>query len=238
MRFNYHPFAVQAHFDFSLVLTFALPKQELSALISSQLQLDTQKELGFVAVAIVKTKNLRPKDAPQWLGQDFILAGYRIFVKYINKDGKKRRGLYILKSQTDSGRMKYFGNLFTQYKYEKQTFAFTCNDVDAHVTSSEGLEIRATKHHPERILENSPFHTLKEARRYAGPMPYTFSFDDKNNRIITVKGLRATWDPVPVNIKGYKIPFLDRFDSEPILANAFITEKIDYEWTSGEIEQY
>ncbi len=93
-----HPFAVEAFFDYSFVLTYAFQKKDLQPLI-----LDTYLDRwAFVAVALVQTKALRPKDFPAFLGNDFFLMGYRIFVRYITPTGKRLRGLYILKSETDS----------------------------------------------------------------------------------------------------------------------------------------
>ncbi len=56
-----HPFAVETSFESSLVLTYAVPKDELKNLIPECLELDTfNDQWGFVAVALVDTKNLRP----------------------------------------------------------------------------------------------------------------------------------------------------------------------------------
>lgn len=57
-----HPFAVEAHFDSSLVLTFAVPKEQLQNLIPECLELDTfQDKWAFIAIAMVQTSDLRPK---------------------------------------------------------------------------------------------------------------------------------------------------------------------------------
>ncbi|RYY82182.1 MAG: hypothetical protein EOO15_23425, partial [Chitinophagaceae bacterium] len=78
-----HPFAVSAHFDQSLVLTFAAPKERLQHLLPECLTLDTfQDKYAFLAVALVQTRNLRPKGFPEFMGNDFFLAGYRLFVRY------------------------------------------------------------------------------------------------------------------------------------------------------------
>src|SRR5690242_11409164 len=100
--FKNHPFSVKAFFERSIVLTFAVPRDELKDLIPECLQLDTfNDQWAFIAVAFVQTKNLRPGGFPEFLGNDFFLSGFRIFVKYINNKGKRLRGLYILKSETD-----------------------------------------------------------------------------------------------------------------------------------------
>ena len=93
-----HPFAVSAYFERSTVLTFAVPKNQLLPFIPECLELDTfQDEWAFVAVAMVQTKSLRPKGTPKFLGNDFFLIGYRIFVRYTTSYNKRLRGLYIIK---------------------------------------------------------------------------------------------------------------------------------------------
>jgi uncharacterized protein YqjF (DUF2071 family) len=103
-----HPFAVEAFFESSLVFTFAIPKEQIKQLIPECLELDTfNDKWAFIAVAMVQTKELRPKGFPKLLGNDFFLIGYRVFVRYTNKAGKRLRGLYILKSETDKRKMEF-----------------------------------------------------------------------------------------------------------------------------------
>ena len=102
-----HPFAVEAFFEKSIVVTYAVPKEQLIRLIPECLELDTfQDKWAFLAVALVQTKDLRPKGFPRFLGNDFFLIGYRIFVRYKTNKGKNIRGLYILKSETDNKKME------------------------------------------------------------------------------------------------------------------------------------
>ncbi|MFZ9956915.1 MAG: DUF2071 domain-containing protein, partial [Flavobacteriales bacterium] len=103
-----HPFAVEAHFDSSLVFTFAVEKEELQKFIPECLALDTfQDKWAFIAIAMVQTKDLRPKGFPKLLGNDFFLIGYRVYVRYTTNAGKNLRGLYILKSETDQMKMQF-----------------------------------------------------------------------------------------------------------------------------------
>ena len=92
-----HPFAVEAFFESSLVLTFAIPKSQVQDLIPECLELDTfNDKWAFIAVAMVQTKALRPKGFPKIVGNDFFLIGYRVFVRFTTHAGKSLRGLYIL----------------------------------------------------------------------------------------------------------------------------------------------
>ena len=235
-----HPFAVEAYFESSLVLTFAVPKEELQSLIPECLHLDTfQDKWAFVAVAMVQTKGLRPKGFPKFMGNNFFLIGYRVFVRYTNNEGKNLRGLYILKSETDQMKMQFFGNLFTHYDY-------TTTDIH-QIQQQNTKEIYSTKSKfkitldksetPVSLPEDSPFTDWKEARRYAGPLPFTFTYNKKTKEVLIIEGVRQNWTPSPVKIIDYHFEFLNTLKLEkPLLANAFIIKNIPYYWKKGKKE--
>ena len=63
--------------------TFGFPKEQVQHLIPPCLQLDTFKDTwAFIAVAMVQTNGLRPKGFPEFMGNDFFLIGYRVFVRF------------------------------------------------------------------------------------------------------------------------------------------------------------
>src|SRR5947199_5071638 len=95
-----HPIPISAFFRRSLVLTYALPRATLQPLLPPGLQLDTFGDLGFVAIAMVQTENLRPSFLPAAVGKDFFLIGYRVFTRFQTSDGRRLRGLRILRSDT------------------------------------------------------------------------------------------------------------------------------------------
>jgi hypothetical protein len=238
-----HPFAVEAFFKSSLVLTFAIPKEQVQRLIPECLQLDTFKDKwAFVAVAMVQTKGLRPKGFPRFFGNDFFLIGYRVFVRFTNKAGKSLRGLYILKSETDREKMTFFGNIFTHYNY-------STTDI-THVINNARLEINSIKSGFKLEIENpvsenislpvaSPFSNWKEARRFAGPLPFTFTYNPVSKKVLVIEGVRENWTPAPLKVCSYRFSFLDSMNLTGVrLANAFIIENIPYYWKKGKTEQW
>src|SRR5688572_15112881 len=103
-----HPFAVDAFFRRSLVLTYAVPRAALLELVGPGLELDTYDDWGFLAIAMVQTEGLRPRGFPRWLGRDFFLSGYRIFTRFARPGHPTLRGLRILRSDTDRAMMVRF----------------------------------------------------------------------------------------------------------------------------------
>src|SRR6267378_2943496 len=100
-----HPFPVAAWFERVAAVSFAFPEAVLRPLVPSALEIDAYEGLGFVTVALVWTRRLRPAGFPAFLGQDFFLAGYRVFTRLRGESGRRLRGLNILRSETDQSRM-------------------------------------------------------------------------------------------------------------------------------------
>lgn len=70
------------------MLAYALPAEVLKPLLAPGLKLDTYGDLGFLAIALVETRALRPAFLPEALGLNFFLAGYRIFTRYQTPSGR------------------------------------------------------------------------------------------------------------------------------------------------------
>jgi hypothetical protein len=237
-----HPFAVEAHFESSLVLTFALPKERLLSFVPTCLELDTfQEKYAFLAVAMVQTKDLRPKGFPKFFGSDFFLIGYRIFVRFTDASGKRLRGLYILRSETDSKRMEFFGNIFTHYSYSTtDIYKRTNGNFRTIGSQNSGFEVVIEQADGEiRLPENSPFTTWQEARKFAGPLPNTFSCDENAGTVLIIEGVRQNWKPEPVKVKDHGFDFLRELGiDDAVLANAFEITNVPYHWKKGRIEKW
>jgi Uncharacterized conserved protein (COG2071) len=206
------------------------------------LTLDTLGDFGFLAVALVETRNLRPTFWPSKMGMDFCLSGYRIFTRYKTPAGRNLRGLRILRSDTDRRSMQFLGNLLTHYHYEHSTFRVqsTGQRYEARVSTPDG---RADLHVVANLSEEaslppagSPFSNLQEARKFAGPLPFTFDYEKQTHSMIRVEGVRQRWNPRPVSVEVHQNAFLEQ---EPfrragaMLANAFYLEDVAYSWKPG-----
>lgn len=237
-----HPFAVETHFGCSLVITYAVKKEELKDKIPECLSLETfNDEWAFIALALVSTKNLRPKGFPKFMGNDFCLIGYRVFVQYVNSAGKRLRGLYILKSETNKKKMALFGNIFTHYKYTNTDIRFidSRSSIKVHSEKSK-IDIHVEQNDVDIALPtSSPFLDWKSARRFAGPLPFTFTYNQKKKEILIIEGVRTNWIPNPVEIIRSRSSFIDELNLKSVvLANAFVVRDVPYFWKKGRLEQW
>ncbi|MFB7944749.1 DUF2071 domain-containing protein [Kitasatospora phosalacinea] len=243
-----HPVPVRTRFAHSLVLTYALPPRVLEPLLPPGLTLDTYTdpsgtEHGFVAAALVDTRGLRPAFLPAALGADLVLTGYRIFTRFPTPGGRAMRGLKILRSDTDSRALALGGNLFTRYHYRLARIGSRVvgDTLEFRVLSRDGradLHVRADlASTPAGLPGGSPFACAKDARRFAGPLPYTFEHEPQTGSVIVVKATRAHWEPTPVAVELPTPPtFFDHgpfAGTTPVLANAFHVADLDYGWEAG-----
>ena len=236
-----HPIPVSAYFRHSLVLTYAFPPHILAPLLPGGLVPDTFRGYAFLAIALVQTQDLRPSFLPAGTGHDFFLSGYRIFAR-LRSGTMSRRGLKILRSDTDRRLMVCAGNLLTHYNYRLCRARLEEQSGEIRWTiqtprSEADLEVVARlESEPAPLPGGSPFDNLAEARRFAGPLPYTFDYEQETGSIIAIRAVRQHWDPRPVAVEVRRNTFLEREPFSrvaPILANAFHVESVPYQWLRG-----
>ena len=84
------------------------------------------------------------------------------------------------------------------------------------------------------LPKNSPFTTWKEARRFAGPLPFTFTYNKPKKEVLIIEGVRTNWQPTPIKVLNHSISFINSLNLEgAVLANAFKVEQIPYSWKKG-----
>jgi hypothetical protein len=240
-RLRRHPIPIAARLKSSLTLTYAMPAAVLEPLLAPGLRLDTVDGLGFVAVALVDARSLRPEVCPRSLGQDFFLAGYRVFTTFRPSEGKhSMRGLNILRSDSNRTAMVAAGNLLTHYNYHRceATLRTAADRVEVAVRTPEGacdVDVTATLS-DGALPDGSPFRSLREARRFQGPLPFNFDYEPETDAIVAIEARRTNWRPIPVTIGTHRIAFFDDpifKGCTPTLAAAFHVSEVEYHWRRG-----
>lgn len=256
-----HPFGMRAHFDQSLVITWALRPEVLEPFLVEGLSLDTFTdadgvEWGFAAAALVKLRQLRPSFAPLPLGLSDLMAGYRVFCTMQTPaeqgkpgdraggkaGGKTMRGLRIIGSRTTHLALQAGANAATGYGYRRMRGEMRQEGrrLEVEMTTPDGSADLTAVAHLDRseLPAESVFATPAQARRFAGPLPYTFSPDPEG--IVVVKADRNRWEPRAVAVEVEQATF---FDVDPFagaerrLASAFHVADVDYGWRPGQLHR-
>jgi hypothetical protein len=236
-----HPIPISAFFRHSLVMTYAFQPEILKPLLPQGLVLDTYRGYAFLAVALVQTERLRPSFLPSAIGHNFFLSGHRIFTRLAG-GARSKRGLRILRSDTDHPWMVRAGNWLTHYNYRLCQAAIEERDNEIRwsiQTPHNEADLEVVAHlgdEPAPLPAGSPFATTEEARRFAGPLPYTFDYEEATRSIIGIRAMRQSWNPRPVTVDVRRNTFLEREPfcrAKPILANAFHVRDVPYQWQRG-----
>ena len=138
--------------------------------------------------------------------------------------------------------MEFFGNIFTHYNYTTTDISQTKEDgIDNINSDKSGFNVKIETTTTENIAlpADSPFADWKEARRFAGPLPFTFTYNNKDKKVLIIEGVRENWTPTPVKVIDYRFRFFDDMNlAEPKLANAFVIHNIPYWWKKGKTEKW
>ncbi len=243
-RLRRHPWAIEAHLEWSLAIVYAIPESLARQLIGTPgMEPDMYLDHAFVAAAFVRTRRQRPLWMPRMFAEDFHLAGWRVFVRLTLPDGRSVRGLKILRSDTDSLRLVRAGAWLTHYGFhhcrmqtdrQGDAFKFKATLPGGKVLVDFDADLKPACSLPP----GSPFPDLRTARRFAGPMPFTFSHEPETNSIIMVEGSRQHWEPRPIQVNVRHLHFFGQppFSDHPLtLANAFWVENVPYHWNRGKL---
>jgi hypothetical protein len=112
--------------------------------------------------------------------------------------------------------MQLFGNLPTHYHYQRSHWLVqrTKQNYEIQVTTADvraDLHIKADlSKEPATLPADSPFRDFREARKFAGPLPFTFDYESQTHSIIRVQGIRQDWNPRPVSLTVHRNTFLEQ----------------------------
>lgn len=135
--------------------------------------------------------------------------------------------------------MEWLGNVFTHYRYATTDIS-QMQDGSRYSVRSErsGLFVSVDTATAD-LPSDSPFSDWKEARRFAGPLPFTFTYKSDTKQVLVVEGVREFWQPQPVSVLDYRVPYLAQLQvTDYRLASAFLVQNIPYHWQKGRLDEW
>ena len=137
--------------------------------------------------------------------------------------------------------MGVLGNVFTHYNYQTTDIRFLRNGNVIEVQSLKSnlcVKVEASSEDIALPIQ-SPFKDWKAARRFAGPLPFTFTYDSVKKEVLIIEGVREEWAPKPVKVLKNKVGFVDSLQLHgAVLANAFVIHNIPYYWKKGRKDKW
>jgi hypothetical protein len=135
--------------------------------------------------------------------------------------------------------MSILGNIFTHYNYVKTDIQLIQKSDSLLINATGGgLNIQVSNPDEASALpDESPFENWTEARRFAGPLPFTFSYSPRSQKVLIVEGSRQNWTPLPAGVLHCHSSYIESLGfKNKILANAFVVNNVSYFWKKGRNE--
>lgn len=102
-----------------------------------------------------------------------------------------------------------------------------------------GLDIEVKTQADASLPPQSPFADWKEARRFAGPLPFTFTYNKTTGEVLLIEGVREDWKPKAVDVIKQDVGFIKDLNlRKVVLANAFLVKNIPYYWKKGKLDAW
>lgn len=139
---------VRSTFSRSTILIFAYDVGYLQALLPPGLTVDSDGSIGFLAVAYVDSRSLRPAAVKREIGIGFRLRELLIFCSYTNRSGRRMNGLFLLGSSVSSGVAWIGSKLLTPYvsvEYRKLVIAEGSDRSSTTVSDRNALLIECSR---------------------------------------------------------------------------------------------
>lgn len=235
-----HLLPIEADLEDILVLTYAAAPRLVEPLLPPGVKLETFKGRAMFAIALTSAKAIRVAGLPRFMGQDCFLGGLRAFVKFRDAKGVTRRGLFVLRSYSDSASLCAMSNIMTHYHHQKcsvvtgkQGDVFRLNMLD---DSGEHLLVRAHIEQAGGLPAGSLFDHDHEARRFAGPMPRTVDYEASSQQLVIVEDKRPHWQPKLVDVEVWRnglFRAVGLTQADVQLAAAFFVRGEPYRWERG-----
>lgn len=138
--------------------------------------------------------------------------------------------------------MQFLGNLLTHYQYHTIDIEQQHQSGLLQLQSQWGnfsVKINTEAMEPIALPATSPFPDWSAARRFAGPLPFTFTYLSNQQQVLIIEGVRENWIPRPIEVLDHRFAFVEQFNfSETRLANAFMLENIPYYWKKGKLDPW
>jgi uncharacterized protein YqjF (DUF2071 family) len=234
VRFPKHPVPMTTVFRRCLLANYAISPEALAAALPAPLVPDLEAGSAWLSVVIADMIRMRPAGVPAALGVSCRQVVYRAVVR-CGPD----RGVYFLRSDTDSRIMNLGGNLLSFFRFHYAPVSWAC-DRDGErvrVLSGDGsadIDLALGPAESAGPSASSVFPSLADAKEHLVNLFTAFCPQDGRGRVDVVRIERADWEISVLPVLRAHCAFLD--GAGPIAAgtarleSVFSVSNLPYYW--------
>ena len=200
------------------LINFSVDIEEVKPLVPAELSIRNFNGRAVISMVNVHLRHMRPKGLPKALGFHYQHIGFRLLIDDAHLNKGEAKGIYFLRSFTDTPWVAKVGNWMTHYRLSKarieDPFNFELTQGD------QFLRYRLTH---EQAEQDDQLKAMIQAVDRAYAVDY--------NSLLKTQIQREQWPIQWVGCEGFETNF---FKSARFLGAFEVPEVIDYEWLPPE----
>jgi Uncharacterized conserved protein (COG2071) len=221
-------------FRHCLLANYAIAPEALAAVLPAPLVPDLAGGQAWLSVVIADMWRMRPAGIPAALGVSYQQVVYRAVVRC-----GRSRGVYFLRSDSDSPVMNVGGNLLSFFRFHRATVAWTRDPDRQRVTvaSTDGtadIDLTMGTRPLPALPAGSAFPALAPARDHLVDLFTAYHPQPGQDRIDVVQIKREGWDITVLPVISAQCAFLDGAGPIPVgharLDSIFAIQDLPYYW--------
>jgi uncharacterized protein YqjF (DUF2071 family) len=229
------PFAANTVWADAVAVNMAVDPAALRPLVPRVFDLDLYGGRAFVSLTASRLKDFGVGKLPRALRMNFYQATYRAHVTYTDFRGRKMRGCYFLRSETNSRLMSLTANLLPEFRAHHcrtypmlmarngDHFLFTVDSGD-EAAGKVVLLLDLARPLPA-MPQSSCFPSIKEAYDFLVDFYDAFAYDPESAEVFLLQIDRGPWD---VQVFEPLAHYLGYFADGPIPAGSATLDSVFY----------
>ena len=229
------PFAANTIWEQAICVNVRMLPEALRPLIPGQFELDLYDGHAFVSLTASRLKNFGVGKLPAAARMNFYQATYRAHVTFTDFRGRRIRGCYFVRSETNSHIMSLTANLLPEFKaHHCSTYPILMAKQGSHlVLSVDSADDAAgkvvlvidTSHPLPEMPAGSVFRSVDEAYDYIVEFHDAFSYNPDTGDVFILRIDRGPWH---IKIHEPLDHYLGFFEEGPFPAGSCQLDSVFY----------
>jgi hypothetical protein len=224
---------IHGFIDRRILVNFTADPERVRNILPGPFRPKIYKGRAIVGICLIRLKNIKPKNLPDFLGVSSENGAHRIAVEWDDKDGMKE-GVYIPRRDTSLWLNTLAGGRIFPGKHYRAKFNVNEKDGHYHIDfiSSDDTSISLDAMKTEEFDPRSIFGTLENASAFFenGAIGYS----PKGNSYEGLELKTYKWQVQPLKVQNVHSSFFENRNVFPpgtiAFDNALLMTKVEHEW--------
>jgi hypothetical protein len=198
------PFAANTVWEHAICVNVRVRPDALRPLVPAQFELDLYDDWAYVSLTASRLKDFGAGPVPRVLRKNFYQATYRAHVTFTDFRGRRTRGCYFVRSETNSAVMSLTANLLPEFRaHHCATYPIVMARQGDHLLLSvdsgddpagKVVLVLDTARPLDRMPDSSRFPSLEHAYDFIVDFYDAFSYDPRTNDVFILRIERGDWN--------------------------------------------